>query len=97
MKKGLKIKKRFLTMLSCVVLGAALSPAVLAAGLPGGPATGDPMRQYLPLIIGVAVSCLVIVAALVVISAKKKKSGSGEGPSVSQNKKASRDDEDHKG
>ena len=62
-------------MLSCMGLGAVLAPAAFAAETP---ATGDAGRNYLPLIVGVAVACLVIIAALVVVgvySAKKKKSG----------------------
>lgn len=77
-----KIKKEFLAMLSCMGLGAVLAPAAFAAQAMEGPATGDAGRNYLPLIVGVAVACLVIIAALVVVgvySAKRKKSGGEDG------------------
>lgn len=76
MKNSRKIKKRFLALLGCAALGAVLAPAALAA-----PAAGDPFRQYLPLIIGVAAACLVIAAALLVsITAKKRKQSGGKSP-----------------
>ena len=70
MKNSRKIKKRFLALLGCAALGAVLAPAA-----------GDPFRQYLPLIIGVAAACLVIAAALLVsITAKKRKQSGGKSP-----------------
>ena len=73
MKNSRKIKKRFLALLGCAALGAVLAPAALAAEDLAAPAAGDPFRQYLPLIIGVAAACLVIAAALLVsITAKKR-------------------------
>ena len=73
MKNSRKIKKRFLALLGCAALGAVLAPAA--------PAAGDPFRQYLPLIIGVAAACLVIAAALLVsITAKKRKQSGGKSP-----------------
>ena len=54
MKNSRKIKKRFLALLGCAALGAVLAPAALAAEDLAAPAAGDPFRQYLPLIIGVA-------------------------------------------
>ena len=72
MKNSRKIKKRFLALLGCAALGAVLAPAALAA------AAGDPFRQYLPLIIGVAAACLVIAAALLVSITAKKRKQSGE-------------------
>ena len=58
MKNSRKIKKRFLALLGCAALGAVLAPAALAAEDLAAPAAGDPFRQYLPLIIGVAAACL---------------------------------------
>ena len=66
MKKQPKDEKKrlFLALLGCAALGAVLAPAALAAEDLAAPAAGDPFRQYLPLIIGVAAACLVIAAAL---------------------------------
>lgn len=78
-----KLKRGLWTILSCMILGAALAPAALAAELLEVPATGDATHNYLPLIIGVAVACLIIIVALVMVmvSSKKKKKQSGEGES----------------
>ena len=81
MKNSRKITKRFLAWLGCAALGAVLAPAALAAEDLAAPAAGDPFRQYLPLIIGVAAACLVIAAALLVsITAKKRKQSGGKSP-----------------
>lgn len=83
-------------MLSCMGLGAVLAPAAFAAETLAGPATGDAGRNYLPLIVGVAVACLVIIAALVVVgvySAKKKKSGGEDGASTEAEENKDNEDE----
>ncbi len=79
MKNSRKIKRDFWPARVCAALGAVLAPAALAAEDLAAPAAGDPFRQYLPLIIGVAAACLVIAAALLVsITAKKRKQFGGK-------------------
>lgn len=98
MKKVRKTKKGFLTLLSCAVLGTVLAPAASAAELLAAPATGDSFRNYLPLIIGIAVACLVIAAALVVISiSAKKRKQSGEKDPSSSAEQDLKDDKNQKG
>ena len=96
MKNSRKIKKRFLALLGCAALGVVLAPAALAAEDLAAPAAGDPFRQYLPLIIGVAAACLVIAAALLVsITAKKRKQSGGKSPAPDEDD--SKNDDNQKG